>query len=306
VSAALWVAILAGTITLATPIVIAGLGESLVERAGRLNLGIEGMMIMGAFVAVWAGSATGSAAGTWVGLLAAGAVGGALAVLMNLAVYRFGANEVVVGLAITILGLGLSTFLFQLWIPAGQTNPSVPLLPKVPLGPLEDIPVLGKVLFQHDVIVYLTVLLVAGFWALMRFTTIGLRIHAIGVDPQSSALRGVRVRRVSKAVLMVGGVCAGIAGGVITVGDIGSFTPDITAGRGYIVLAVVIMGRMRPVGVALGALLFAFFESFALLAQGFGLSVPSEVYQTLPYVVTLVVLVVSSRAQLRALTRRSA
>lgn len=301
-SAALWIAIFAGAVTLATPIVIAGLGESLVERAGRLNLGIEGMMIMGAFTAVWMGTI----AGTWAGLAAAALVGALMALIMNVAVYRFHANEVVVGLAITILGLGLSTFLFQLWIPSGESNRSVPLMPRLSFGGLSDIPVIGPILFDHDLIVYLTVLLVIGFWALMRFSTVGLKVHAIGVDPASAALRGVNVRRVGQSTLIVGGVLAAIAGGVITVGDIGSFTPNITAGRGYIVLAVVIMGRMTPVGVTLGALLFAFFESFSLLAQGFGLGVPSEVYQTLPYVVTLVVLVISARAQLRTLARRLA
>lgn len=301
-NAALWIAIFAGAVTLATPIVIAGLGESLVERAGRLNLGIEGMMIMGAFTAVWIGTV----AGPWAGLLGAALVGALMALVMNVAVYTFHANEVVAGLAMTILGLGLSTFLFQLWIPTGEVNRSVPLMSSIPLGPLADIPVVGPILFDHDIIVYLTVLLVVAFWALMRFTTVGLRIHAVGVDPASAALRGVRVSRVGQSTLIVGGVLAGIAGGVITVIDIGSFTPNITAGRGYIVLAVVIMGRMTPLGVTAGALLFAFFESFSLLAQGFGFTVPSEVYQTLPYIVTLVVLVVSARAQLRALARRLA
>jgi simple sugar transport system permease protein len=302
VTAAVWIAILAGAVTLATPIIIAGLGESLVERAGRLNLGIEGMMIMGAFTAVWVGTT----AGPWGGLAAAGVVGALLAVVMNIAVYGFRANEVIVGLAITMLGLGLSTFLFQLWIPAGQTNQSVPLMSSVPLGSLADIPFLGPVLFDHVPVVYATALLIVVFWAIRRFTTFGLKVHAAGVDPQSANLRGVRVASVGQATLIVGGALAGIAGGVITVVDIGSFTPNITAGRGYIVLAVVIMGRMTPLGVALGALLFATFESFSLLAQGFGPSLPSEIYETLPYVVTLVVLVISSRAQVRALARRLA
>lgn len=301
-SVALWVAIFAGAVALATPIVIASLGESLVERAGRLNLGIEGMMIMGAFVGVWMGTM----AGPWAGLAAAGIVGAAMALVMNIAVYRFHANEVVAGLAMTILGLGLSTFLFQLWIPAGESNRSIPLMPDLTFFGLSEVPVIGPIVFDHNVLVYLTLLLVIAFWALMRFTRLGLRIHAVGTDPESAALRGVNVSRVGKSTLIIGGVLAGIAGGVITVGDIGSFAPNITAGRGYIVLAVVIMGRMRPVGVTLGALLFAFFESFSLLAQGFGVAVPSEVYQTLPYVVTLVVLVLSARAQLRTLARRLA
>ncbi|WNM25304.1 ABC transporter permease [Demequina capsici] len=296
-NASLWIAILAGAVALATPLIVAGLGETLVERAGRLNLGIEGMMAMGAFTAVW----TASASGPWAGLAAAIAVGVLMALVMNVAVYRFGANEVVVGLAMTILGLGLSTYLYLMWIPAGEVNRSVDVLPRIELGPLADLPVLGQVLFDHDLIVYLMVPVVLGFWWVMTRTTIGLRIHASGVDPESAQLRGVPVRKVRARVLLVGGAMAGLAGGIITAGDIGSFTPGITAGRGYVVLAVVIMGRLTPLGVTAGSLLFAFFESFALLGQGLGFTVPSEVYSTLPYVVTLVVLVVSSRTQLRAL-----
>jgi len=198
-NSALWIAIAAGAIALATPLIIAGLGETLVERAGRLNLGIEGMMAMGAFVGIWAASA----AGPWMGLLAALAAGVVMAAAMNLAVYRFGANEVVVGLAMTILGLGLSTYLYLMWIPAGEVNRSVETLPTVSLGPLADVPVLGPVLFQHDIMVYLLVPLVLGFWALMRHTTVGLRIHAVGTDPESARLRDEAVVAASAAEVVV-------------------------------------------------------------------------------------------------------
>jgi len=203
-----------------------------------------------------------------------------------------------------MLGLGLSTYLFQLWVPSGQTNVSVPTIPKLPLGPLADIPVLGPVLFSQSPVVYATVVLLVVAWAVTRFTRFGLQVRAVGSDTASAQLRGVRAQRVGANTLLLGGALAGIAGAVITVGAIGSFAPGITAGRGYIVLAVVIMGRMSPVGIALGALLFAFLQSFSLLAQSTGLQVPSEVYQTLPYVVTLIVLVFTSRAQLRRLTPR--
>lgn len=296
----LWVSILAGAVALSAPLILAGIGEGFVERAGRINLGIEGMMIMGAFVGVFVASVAGAAAG----LAAGAAIGVLLALLMNTAVYRLHANEIVVGLAVTTVGLGLSTYLFQLWVPSGRTNVSVPTIPKLPLGPLADIPVLGPVLFAQSPVVYATAVLLLAAWAVMRFTRFGLQVRAVGSDPASAQLRGVRTRRVGASTLLLGGALAGVAGAVITVGTIGSFTPGITAGRGYIVLAVVIMGRMSPVGIALGALLFAFLQSFSLLAQSTGLQVPSEVYQTLPYIVTLIVLVFTSRAQLRRLTPR--
>lgn len=294
-TADLWVSILVGALALAAPLVIAGIGEGFVERAGRLNLGIEGMMILGALAGVFVAAS----AGPWAGLLAGAAVGGVLAAGMNALVYLLRANEIVVGVAVTMLGLGLSTYLFQLWIPAGTTNVSVDTLGRVDLGPLSGIPVIGPVLFAQSPVVYAAAGLLVVAWALARFTRFGIQVRAVGSDPISAALRGVRPRAVGERALLLGGTLAGLAGAAISLGSIGAFTPGMTAGRGYIVLAIVIMGRMTPVGIALGALLFGFLQSFSLLAQSTAAQLPSEVYATLPYLVTLVVLVLTSRAQLR-------
>ncbi|WZH37949.1 MAG: ABC transporter permease [Microbacterium enclense] len=291
----LWVSILVGALALAAPLVIAGIGEGFVERAGRLNLGIEGMMILGALAGVFVAAA----AGPWVGLLAGAVVGVVLAAGMNALVYALRANEIVVGVAVTMLGLGLSTYLFQLWIPAGTTNVSVDTLGRVDLGPLSEIPVIGPVLFTQSPVVYAAGVLLVLAWALARFTRFGIQVRAVGSDPVSAALRGVRPRAVGERALLLGGTLAGVAGAAIALGSIGAFTPGMTAGRGYIVLAIVIMGRMTPVGIALGALLFGFLQSFSLLAQSIATQLPSEVYATLPYLVTLVVLVLTSRAELR-------
>lgn len=291
----LWVSILVGALALAAPLVIAGIGEGFVERAGRLNLGIEGMMILGAFVGVFVAAA----AGPWAGLLAGAVVGIVLAAGMNALVYLLRANEIVVGVAVTMLGLGLSTYLFQLWIPAGTTNVSVDTLGHVDLGFLSGIPVLGPVLFSQTPVVFLAAVLLVLAGALARFTRFGIQVRAVGSDPISAALRGVRPRAVGERALLLGGTLAGLAGAAIALGSIGAFTPGMTAGRGYIVLAIVIMGRMTPLGIALGALLFGFLQSFSLLAQSAAAQLPSEVYATLPYLVTLLVLVLTSRAQLR-------
>jgi simple sugar transport system permease protein len=291
----LWASILAGAVALAAPLVIAGVGEGFVERAGRLNLGIEGMMILGALSGVF----TASFAGPVAGLVAGAVVGILLAAVMNALVYGLRANEIVVGLAITMLGLGLSTYLSQLWIPAGTTNVSVSTLSRLDMGPLTDIPLLGPMLFGQSPIVYGAVVLLAVAWAVMRFTRFGLQIRATGSDPASAALRGVRPQRVGAQALLIGGALAGVAGGTIALAAIGSFTPGMTAGRGYIVLAIVIMGRMTPIGIALGGLLFGFLQSFSLLSQSTSIQLPSEVFTTLPYLVTLIVLVLTSRAQLR-------
>lgn len=292
---ALWASILAGALALAAPLVIAGVGEGFVERAGRLNLGIEGMMILGALTGVFVAHVAGPVAG----LVAAGVVGLLLAALMNVLVYALKANEIVVGLAITMLGLGLSTFLSQVWIPAGTTNVSVDTISSLDLGALTDIPLVGPMLFGQSPVVYGTIVLLAVAWAVMRFTRFGLQVRATGADAASAALRGVRPRRVGENALLIGGALAGIAGGTIALAVIGSFTPGMTAGRGYIVLAIVIMGRMTPLGIALGGLLFGFLQSFSLLSQSTSIELPSEVFTTLPYLVTLIVLVVTSRAELR-------
>jgi len=292
---ALWASILAGALALAAPLIIAGVGEGFVERAGRLNLGIEGMMILGALTGVFVAHVAGPVAG----LVAAGVVGLLLAALMNVLVYALKANEIVVGLAITMLGLGLSTFLSQVWIPAGTTNVSVDTISSLDLGALPDIPLVGPMLFGQSPVVYGTLVLLAVAWAVMRFTRFGLQVRATGADAASAALRGVRPRRVGENALLIGGALAGIAGGTIALAVIGSFTPGMTAGRGYIVLAIVIMGRMTPLGIALGGLLFGFLQSFSLLSQSTSIELPSEVFTTLPYLVTLIVLVVTSRAELR-------
>jgi simple sugar transport system permease protein len=296
----LWASILAGAVALAAPLVIAGVGEGFVERAGRLNLGIEGMMILGALAGVFAASVAGPVAG----LLAAAIVGILLALLMNVLVYALKANEIVVGLAITMLGLGLSTYLSQLWIPAGTTNVSVPTISRIDLRALTDIPLVGPMLFGQSPVVYGTLVLLAIAWAVMRFTRFGLQIRATGSDTASAALRGVRPRRVGAQALLIGGALAGLAGGAIALSVIGSFTPGMTAGRGYIVLAIVIMGRTTPVGIALGGLLFGFLQSFSLLSQSTSTELPSELFTTLPYLVTLIVLVLTSRMQLRRTAER--
>ena len=294
-SGELWISILVGALALAAPLVIAGIGEGFVERAGRLNLGIEGMIILGAFAGVYAASI----AGPWAGLAAGAVVGVVLGAGVNALVYALRANEIVVGVAVTMLGLGLSTYLFQLWVPAGTTNVSVDTLGRVDLGPLSDLPVAGPVLFAQSPVVYAAAVLLVLMWALARLTRFGLQVRAVGSDPISAALRGVRPRAVGERALLLGGTLAGLAGATIAVGSIGAFTPGMTAGRGYIVLAIVIMGRMTPIGIALGALLFGFLQSFSLLAQSTAIQLPSEVYATLPYLVTLIVLVLTSRAALR-------
>ncbi|HEU4657285.1 MAG TPA: ABC transporter permease [Capillimicrobium sp.] len=296
-----WTLVLGGAVRLATPVVLAALGEALVERSGMINLGIEGMMLAGALAGAW-GAAT---AGWGAGVLLALAVGAALGLTMALLVLWGGANQLVVGLAVTLLAGGLSTYLFQLWQPSGRTAARVPLAPVVDVPGLSSIPLVGEALFEQSVFTYLAVaLVVLAAWSLRR-TGVGLAVRATGDDPARAALRGVAPRRVRAATLAVGGALAGLGGCVLTVGYLGSFTDNVTGGRGYVALAAVIIGRWSPLGALAGAAVFAVFDALALQAQGQGSGIPIELFTALPYVVTLLVLIAVARgsAAPRALGR---
>jgi simple sugar transport system permease protein len=286
-----WVVVLAGAVRLATPIAFAAIGETLVERAGLLNLGIEGMMLAGAL----AGVAGSSYAGSWMGILAGGVVGGLLGALMGWVVLRGGANQIVVGIAISLLGFGMSTYLYELWQPSGRSSVIAPLAPTLNVPALTSIPLAGEVVFHQSVLTYVCLALIPlTTWAL-RNTRFGLAIRAAGDDPSAALLRGVDVVQTRFLALVLGGVLAGVAGASITVGYLGSFTDSVTAGRGFIAIAVVIIGGWTPLGACAGALLFAFFVSLSLLAQTGGVNLPAEAYSALPYVVTLLVLLLTAR-----------
>jgi len=296
-----WTLVLAGAVRLATPVVLAALGEAIVERSGTINLGIEGMMLAGAFAGAW-GAAQ---AGWWVGVLLALAVGAGLGVVMAGAVLWGGANQLVVGLALTLLAAGLSTYLFQLWQPSGQDAARVPLAPGVDVPGLSSIPVIGEALFDQSIFTYLAVaLVVVVAWGLRR-TGAGLAVRATGDDPVRAALRGVAPRRVRTLSLAAGGALAALGGCTLTVGYLGSFTDNVTGGRGYVALAAVIIGRWSPMGAMAGAGVFALFDSLALQAKGGDSPIPIEIFTALPYVMTLLVLVAVARgsAAPRALGR---
>ncbi len=288
---AFWQVVLAGSVRLATPLALAALGETLVQRSGMLNLGIEGMMITGALAGAWAAAEAGSLAG----VAAAAVVGALLGALMALAVVRFGANQIVIGVTLTLLGIGLSGFLFELWIPSGRETVSVPLVPTVRIPGLAEIPLVGPALFAQNLLTYGVFALAALLAWTLRRSRFGLAVRAAGDDPTAAVLRGVATGRVRALTLVMGGALAGIAGAAITVGYLGSFTDGVTAGRGFVAIAIVIIGNWSPLGALAGSLLFAFCDSLALQAQSGGVVLPVEAWSSLPYLVTLVVLVITSR-----------
>ncbi len=298
-----WTVVLAGALALCAPIVIAGLGEIFLERTGGFNVGIEGMMLVGAVFGVL-GSHLG---GVWVGVLAGILAGLVLGLLVGAASALAKADIIIVGIAIGLLGSGLSVFLYQVLNPAGHTNQTVQTQPPLHLPLIEAIPIVGPGLAGAGVFFYLSVVLVVASWLVLDHTRFGLRLRAVGDDEAVARTRGISPVAFRIVAAVIAGGFAGLAGATVPLAEIGTFSPGMTGGTGFIALAVVIIGRRTPIGLIAGALLFSFFNSLALLAQTQSLGLPVELFQALPYLATLFVLcVVSRRVYRRARVRRSA
>ncbi|MGW9230341.1 ABC transporter permease [Pseudorhizobium sp. NPDC055634] len=279
-------AILLTVITAATPLVIASLGELVTERAGVLNLGVEGMMIMGAVTAFAVTQATGS---PYVGVVAGIVAGGAFSLLFGVLTLTLVANQVATGLALTILGLGLSGQIGESFV--GQ--PGIKLQP-IAIPVLSDIPFLGPLLFRQDLIFYLSVLLVVGIhWFLFR-SRAGLKLRAIGDNHASAHALGINVIRTRYMAVMFGGACAGLAGAYLSLVYTPQWVENMTAGRGWIALALVVFASWRPLRVLAGGYLFGAVTIGQLHAQALGLGIPSQLLSAMPYVATIVVLIIIS------------
>ncbi|MGX5682398.1 ABC transporter permease [Schumannella luteola] len=284
-----WTVVLAGALALSAPVIIAGLGEVVLERAGGFNVGIEGMMLVGAITSVLVARES----GPWLGLIAGLLAGAAAGALFAGATVLGGADVVIVGIAIGLLGSGLSVFLFQWLAPEGAAATTVETLPRIVV--LEGIPIIGAVLSGGGVVFLIAVVLSVATWAVLRYTRFGLRLRAVGSTVNVAGVRGLSTRRYQAVAAIIAGASAGLAGASIPLGTIGTFTPNMTGGAGFIALAVVIIARQNPLLLIVGALLFAVFNSLALFAQTQSLGLPVEVYQALPYLVTIIVLSVVSR-----------
>lgn len=274
-----------------TPLLLVALGELVCEKSGVLNLGQEGMMLFGAVVGFIAAIGTGS---LWLGVLAAMAAGVLLSALFALVALGCNANQVATGLALTIFGIGLSSFVGAAWVGkplAGFEPVALPLL-----GAL---PVLGKVLFSQDLMVYLSFALFALIaWALLK-SRIGLVLQAVGENPDAASAMGLPVLRVRTLAVLFGGAMAGMAGAYVSLAYTPMWAENMTAGRGWIALALVVFASWRVFRVLLGAYLFGLASILHLVAQGVGLAIPANLLAMLPYVATILVLVLLSRDAVR-------
>ncbi|MCF8485921.1 MAG: ABC transporter permease [Rhodobacteraceae bacterium] len=284
--------LLAALIVASVPIILAAIGELVVERAGVLNLGVEGMMIMGAVCGFIAAVETGNPVLGFVG----GAAGGAALSLIFAVLTQFLlANQVATGLALTLFGLGLSSLLGQSYV-----GIKPPLTGDVPLGPLADLPFLGKVLFSHDWVVYLSVASVAAVWWVLRSTRTGLILRAVGESHDAAHALGYKVRRIRVLAIMFGGAMAGLGGAYISLVRVPQWTDGITSGAGWIALAIVVFASWRPWRALLGAYLFGGITVLQLNLQAAGARIPVEYLSSAPYLITILVLVIMSSGKGKA------
>jgi simple sugar transport system permease protein len=284
--------LIASLLVAATPILLAGIGELVVERAGVLNLGVEGMMITGAICGFMATIITGSPA---LGFVFAAIGGAALSFLFALLTQYALANQVASGLALTLFGLGLSSLLGQDYV--GLKPPSTP---KLDIPFLSDLPFLGTVLFSHDVIVYLGIALVAAVWATLKYTRVGLVLRAVGENHDAAHALGYKVVRIRVLAIMFGGACAGLGGAYISLIRVPQWTEGMTAGAGWIALALVVFASWKPWRVLLGAWLFGGVTVLQLNLQAAGVAIPVEYLSMSPYIITILVLVIMSADKSRA------
>lgn len=280
-------AILLTIATAATPLLIAALGELVVERSGVLNLGVEGMMLMGAVSGFAAAQFTGSA---WLGMLAAIFVGMAFSGIFAFLTLTLVTNQVATGLALTILGIGASAMLGESFVGMPGVR-----LDAISIPYLSDIPYVGRFLFGQDPIFYISILLVIGVtWFLFR-TRAGLQLRAIGDNHGSAHALGVHVVRTRYRAVLFGGACAGLAGAQLSLVYVPQWVENMSAGRGWIALALVVFASWRPWRVLIGAYLFGAVTIGQLHAQALGFGLPSQFLSALPYIATIVVLVIISR-----------
>jgi general nucleoside transport system permease protein len=276
-------------ITASTPLLLASAGELVVERSGVLNLGIEGMMIMGAACGFAGAYLTGS---TVVGASCGIFAGAALSAVFGILTLGLAVNQVAAGLALTILGIGLSGligagFVGEQIVPAGQLH----------LPILTDLPVVGRILFGDDAFVYVSIALIIAIWLFLYRTRAGLVLRAVGDNHASAHALGYPVLRIRMLAVLFGGACAGLAGAYLPLAYTPFFIPGMTAGRGWIALALVVFASWQPGRLVIGAYLFGAVSILGLALQPLHLNIPQQVMNMLPYLATVVVLVLISRTR---------
>ena len=285
------VGVLASGIRLATPYLFAALGETFGQRSGVLNLGVEGQMLLGAFAAFYVTFTTGNLG---YGILAALIVGALMGLAMAFVTVNLQAEQGISGIGFYLFGLGMSDLLFQKLLGTVETVSGFPSL-NIPV--LGNIPILGDIFFQQSFLVYVAYLLVPISWFILNKTTLGLKIRAVGENPQAADSLGVNVAKIRYFTVILGGMLSGLAGASLSIGLLNVFQQNMTSGQGFIAVALVYFGGWRPKGVMLGALLFSMVNALQLWVQIKNIPIPSDFAVMMPYVLTILALVVAVKRE---------
>ena len=287
ISTTVLVGILASGIRLATPYLYAAIGETFGQRSGVLNLGVEGQMLLGAFASFYIVFRTGN---LWLGILAAMVAGALMGLAMAFVTVNLRAEQGISGIGFYLFGLGMSDLLFQRLLGTVET---VSGFTKIYIPFLSDIPFIGDIFFQQNLLVYFAFALVPIAWFVLNKTTLGLKIRAVGEHPEAADSVGVSVARVRYFTITLGGTLSGVAGASLSIALLNVFQQNMTSGLGFIAVALVYFGGWRPWGVLGGALLFSMVNSLQLWVQVLGIPIPSDIAVMMPYVLTILALIVA-------------
>lgn len=286
------VSLLAGTIRLATPILIPALGQIYTQRAGILNLGVEGTMLMAAVCGFSVTAATGS---LWFGFAVGVLTGAAYSVLMAWLSVSLRVNQVIAGIGMNILATGLAAYIYRLIFGIRTLPAKIIPFASLDFFGLSRIPYVGTVLFNHNILVYLAFALVPLTWFILEKTTFGLKIKAVGEHPRAADSKGINVAVIRYAAVIIGGAYAGAGGVFMTIAYLNIFTESVIGGFGYIAVSVVIFARFMPGKAMWGALLFGFASALQVRLQALGSGIPSQLLLMLPYLMTVAALIFASK-----------
>lgn len=291
---------LSASVRMATPLLIAALGLVISERAGLINIGVEGIMLMAAFAAYTGAKLSG---GYWIGLLSGIITAVTIIAVFAVATIRYRAKQIIIGAALNILCAGLSSFLYRLiFFGTGRLDSGIAAVtfPSLKIPLLSSIPFIGKIFFSHNIIVYFGFILTVLVWILIKKTSLGLKIIAVGDHPMAADSLGISVPKIRYGALLFSGALMGIAGSFLSIAQASSFGENMTSGRGFIAMAVVILGKWSPLGVLAGALLFGAASALQMIFQLTDVNIPRNIIMMVPYVATVIAVLVVSRNKVGA------
>lgn len=289
------ISLLTGSVRMCVPILLPALGEIYNQRAGILNLGLEGIILMGAITGFLGAYVSGN---LWVGVVFACLAGILMAAIMAFISVTIQANQIIAGTALTILGMGLSVFIFRSYFGIQPLPPSVEGFSSIYIPLMSDLSILGPLLFNYNILVYIAFLLVPITYIILEKTNFGLKIKAVGENPRAADSKGINVALIRYISLLVAGVYAGLGGAFLSIGFMNTFLDQMSAGRGFMAIAVVIFARWNPNRALIASLIFGAATALQIRLQAIGLEVPAQFLNAFPYLLTVIILIgVSRRAE---------